>query len=50
MSAPVFIGFEEEGLDWLALTDALAEGHERPKPEVEDIFLRLTATPEGGAS
>ncbi|GGL62780.1 ornithine cyclodeaminase family protein [Wenxinia marina] len=40
MSGPVIIGFEEEGLDWLALTDALAEGHRRPKPEVEDIFLR----------
>lgn len=26
-------------LDWLALTDALAKGHELPKAEVEDVFL-----------
>lgn len=26
-------------LDWLALTDALAAGHDLPKAEVEDVFL-----------
>lgn len=26
-------------LDWVALTDALAAGHELPKAEVEDVFL-----------
>ena len=29
----------ERGLDWLALTDALAAGHKLPKAEVEDVFL-----------
>ncbi|WP_420859657.1 ornithine cyclodeaminase family protein [Marivivens marinus] len=29
----------EKGLDWLALTDALAAGHDLPKAEVEDVFL-----------
>lgn len=29
----------EAKLDWLALTDALAAGHEGPKAEVEDVFL-----------
>ena len=29
----------EVHLDWLALTDALAEGHEVPKGTVEDVFL-----------
>ncbi len=35
------ISFEEGqiGLDWIALTDALAEGHTRPKATVEDVFL-----------
>jgi len=35
------IPFEEgeRGLDWLALTDALATGHMLPKAEVEDVFL-----------
>ena len=35
------IPFEEgqAGLDWLALTDALAMGHARPKAAVEDVFL-----------
>lgn len=34
------IGFEvEPQLDWLALTDALAAGHQSPKAEVEDVFL-----------
>ena len=35
------IPFEEgqKGLDWLALTDALAQGHERPKANVEDVFM-----------
>ena len=27
------------GLDWIALTDALAAGHKRPKATVEDVFL-----------
>ena len=37
----VMIPFEEgeENLDWLALTDALAAGHEGPKAEVADVFL-----------
>lgn len=30
----------EAGLDWLSLTDALAEGHERPPAQVEDVFMR----------
>lgn len=35
------ISFEdgEKGLDWIALTDALAAGHERAKATVEDVFL-----------
>lgn len=37
----VMIPFEEgqKHLDWLALTDALAAGHEGPKAEVADVFL-----------
>ncbi|MEJ6403079.1 ornithine cyclodeaminase family protein [Yoonia sp. 2307UL14-13] len=37
----VTISFEdgEVGLDWLALTDALAEGHLRSRAEVADTFL-----------
>jgi ornithine cyclodeaminase len=37
----VLIPFEqgEANLDWLALTDALAEGHTLPKAEVADVFL-----------
>jgi len=40
MSIPS-ISFEdgERVLDWLALTDALAKGHELPKAEVADSFL-----------
>ena len=40
MSAPV-ISFEEGEavLDWIALTDALAAGHDLPKAEVADSFL-----------
>ena len=40
MSLPQ-IGFDEGEalLDWGALTDALAEGHSRPKAEVGDTFL-----------
>lgn len=40
MSAPV-ISFEagESVLDWIALTDALAAGHDLPKAEVADSFL-----------
>ena len=29
----------EIGLDWLALTDDMAQGHTRPKATVEDVFL-----------
>ena len=29
----------ERHLDWLALTDALAAGHDHPKAEVADVFL-----------
>ena len=37
----VMIPFQEGevGLDWLALTDALAKGHDLPKAQVEDVFL-----------
>ena len=37
----VMIPFEEgqKNLDWLALTDALAAGHDGPKAEVADVFL-----------
>lgn len=36
-----FISFEagEKLLDWVALTDALAQGHTRPKAEIGDTFL-----------
>lgn len=36
-----FISFEagEKLLDWIALTDALAQGHTRPKAEIGDTFL-----------
>lgn len=35
------IPFEEgeKGLDWIALTDALAAGHALPKAKVEDVFI-----------
>lgn len=29
----------EVGLDWLALTDAIAVGHDQPKAQVEDVFM-----------
>ncbi|MBF9031319.1 ornithine cyclodeaminase [Rhodobacterales bacterium HKCCE3408] len=36
----MFIGPEVEAkLDWLALTEALAVGHDRPRAEVADVFL-----------
>lgn len=37
----VMIPFDagEKGLDWLALTDALASGHDYPRAEVADVFL-----------
>lgn len=37
----VMIPFEEgqKHLDWLALTDALAAGHQGPKADVADVFL-----------
>ena len=38
---PLHLGAEVEArLDWLSLTDALAAGHERPRAEVVDGFLR----------
>ena len=39
--SPITIPFAEgeARLDWLALTDALAAGHERPRAEIEDSFL-----------
>ena len=41
MSAPVLVPFEAEAsLDWLALADALAEGHGRPRARLGDTFLR----------
>ncbi|MGR3540043.1 MAG: ornithine cyclodeaminase family protein [Hasllibacter sp.] len=41
MSRPPHLGPEVEGrLDWLALTDALAEGHRGPRAEVSDGFVR----------
>ena len=41
MSAPVLVPFEAEArLDWLALADALAEGHRRPRARLADTFLR----------
>ncbi len=41
MTTPKFITYEqgEAALNWLGLTDALAEGHVLPKAEIEDIFL-----------
>ncbi|MDO5705860.1 MAG: ornithine cyclodeaminase, partial [Paracoccus sp. (in: a-proteobacteria)] len=39
-TTPLLIGPEAESrLDWLALTDALAAGHARPRAEVADTFL-----------
>lgn len=37
----VMIPFDDGqiGLDWIALTDAIAAGHARPKATVEDVFL-----------
>ncbi len=37
----VIIPFDagEARLDWLGLTAALAEGHQRPKAQVEDVFI-----------
>ncbi|MEN9011724.1 MAG: ornithine cyclodeaminase [Yoonia sp.] len=36
----VMIPFEADGLlDWIALTDALAAGHDLPKAEVKDVLL-----------
>ena len=40
MSGPRIVGPEAEGsLDWIALTDALAAGHDRPRAEIGDTFL-----------
>lgn len=41
MTGPVVIPFAEgeARLDWLALTDALAAGHQRPMGQVRDVFL-----------
>lgn len=44
MSGPAFVPPEAAArLDWLALTDALAEGHGRPRARLEDVFLRRGA-------
>jgi ornithine cyclodeaminase/alanine dehydrogenase-like protein (mu-crystallin family) len=41
MTSIPFISFEsgEKLLDWVALTDAFAQGHTRPKAEIGDTFL-----------
>ncbi|EAU46855.1 ornithine cyclodeaminase family protein [Salipiger bermudensis] len=40
MTTPAFIPYEAEAkLDWLGLTDAFVEGHQRPKAEIADSFL-----------
>ena len=40
MTGPVLVPFEAEAsLDWLALTDALAEGHRLPRARLGDTFL-----------
>ncbi|WP_300056946.1 ornithine cyclodeaminase [uncultured Roseobacter sp.] len=40
MTAPVISFAEGDALlDWIALTDALAEGHKLPKAEIADTFL-----------
>lgn len=41
MTAP-FIPFDEgqRGLDWIALTNEIARGHEFPEAKVEDVFIR----------
>ena len=37
---PRFVGPEAEPhLDWIALSDALADGHSRPRAEISDAFL-----------
>ena len=41
MNVP-FIPFEagQKGLDWIALTEAIADGHDRPEAQVEDVLIR----------
>lgn len=39
MTAMIPFAEGEAGLNWLALTDALAAGHELPRAEVADVFL-----------
>ena len=40
MTTPAFIPYEAEAkLDWLGLTEAFVEGHQRPKAEIADSFL-----------
>lgn len=39
MSAPHIDTRVEPRLDWIALTDALAQGHARPKGDIADSFL-----------
>lgn len=39
MTAPVIPFEAERHLDWIALTDAIAEGHDLPKAEIGDTFL-----------
>ena len=41
MTAPAFISFDEGEacIDWIGLTEAIADGHLRPKAEIGDTFL-----------
>ncbi|MFQ1699406.1 ornithine cyclodeaminase family protein [Loktanella agnita] len=39
MTVTISFAEGEAHLDWLALTDALAAGHQHPKAEVADVFL-----------
>ena len=39
MTEMILFAEGEIGLDWLALTDALAAGHDLPRAQVEDVFL-----------
>jgi ornithine cyclodeaminase/alanine dehydrogenase-like protein (mu-crystallin family) len=46
---PVLTAADAEHLmDWLALTDALAEGHRRPRAEVRDVLMGRPAEGGGG--
>jgi ornithine cyclodeaminase/alanine dehydrogenase-like protein (mu-crystallin family) len=46
---PVLTAADAEHLmDWLSLTDALAEGHRRPRAEVRDVLMGRPAEGDGG--